>query len=190
MNTRVLLILIGALAAALVLAWLLLGDSEPEVVIEETALPMDTDSIPTPTPVPEASIILLFAGNDGLLHPELRGVALPADVYERASLVVRELLAGPSGNLRPVVPYDAELNALYLDNEGRAFVDLTTPPQGLEGSHIELMLAYGVVNSVLVNCPELMAVQLLFGGSEVPTLTGHLDLSRPLVLNKRLIAAS
>jgi hypothetical protein len=190
MNTRVLLILIGTVVAALVLAWLLLGNSEPEVVIDEAAFSVDIDPTPTPTPAPESSVILLFAGSDGLLHPELRGVALPADVYERATLVVRELLAGPRGKLRAVVPYDATLNALYLDNEGRAFVDLTAPPQGLEGSHIELMLAYGVVNSVLLNCPELTAVQLLFGGSEVPTLTGHLDLSRPLVLNKRLIAAS
>jgi hypothetical protein len=188
MNTRALLILIATVAAALVLAWLLLGDAEPEVAIEDAALPVDID--PTPTPQPESSIILLFAGSDGLLHPELREVTLPADVYERASLVVRELLAGPNEKLVRVVPYDASLNALYLDGEGRAFVDLTTPPQGLEGSHIELMLVYGIVNSVLVNCPELTAVQLLFGGSEVPTLTGHLDLSRPLLLNKRLIAAS
>lgn len=188
MNTRVLLILIGTVAAAVVLAWLLLGDGEPDVVIEDAVPPIDID--PTPTPAPESSIILLFAGSDGLLHPELRGVTLPADVHERASLVVRELLSGPSERLRPVVPYDASLNGLYLDGEGRAFVDLTTPPPNLEGSHIEMMLVYGVVNSVLVNCPELTAVQILFGGSEVPTLTGHLDLSRPLLLNKQLIAAS
>lgn len=192
MNTRVLLILIATVAAALVLAWLLLGGSEPGVspqgpVSEDL---MTEESSPEPTPLPGQSIILLFPGTDGLLHPELRAVALPDEVYERARIVVVELLAGPTGRLRPAVPYEAELNALYLDEHGRAFVDLTTPPRDLEGSHIELMLAYGVVNSVLINCPELTAVQLLFGGTEVPSLTGHLDLSRPLVLNKRLIAAS
>ena len=36
----------------------------------------------------------------------------------------------------------------------------------------------------------LSARAILFGGHEVPTLTGHLDLSKPLVLNKRFIAAS
>ncbi len=50
------------------------------------------------------------------------------------------------------------------------------------------MLAYGTVNSVLLNCPELTSVQLLFSGTEVPSLTGHLDLSQPLSLNKRFIA--
>jgi hypothetical protein len=47
-----------------------------------------------------------------------------------------------------------------------------------------------VVNSILLNTPDLVAVQVLFDGREFTTLTGHLDTSRPLVLNKRLIAAS
>ena len=42
---------------------------------------------------------------------------------------------------------------------------------------------------MLLNCPELVGVQILFSGEEVSTLTGHLDLSRPLRLNKRLIAS-
>ena len=41
---------------------------------------------------------------------------------------------------------------------------------------------YGVVDSVLLNCPELKAVQVLFGGREIETLTGHLDLSKPLAV--------
>ncbi len=51
-------------------------------------------------------------------------------------------------------------------------------------------MTYAVVNSILLNCPELDTVQLLFGGHEVKTLTGHLDLSRPLALNKGFIATS
>jgi hypothetical protein len=200
MNTRFLLILVGVVAAAGVLAWLLLGSGpEPEpdamvapVEIAESAPepPAAEKSESQPTPLPADSIVLLFAGFDGLLHPEVRAVDLPDDLYGRARTVVEELLSGPQGKLLPVAPYAANLEGLYLDDKGRAFVDLTAPPDGIEGSQLELMLAYGVVNSVLLNCPELTAVQLLFGGSEVPTLTGHLDLSRPLVLNKRLIASS
>ena len=52
------------------------------------------------------------------------------------------------------------------------------------------MLAYAVVNSIILNCPEVSAVQILFGGREIDTLTGHLDMSTPPVLNKRFIAAS
>ncbi len=186
MSTRVLLILLGALAAVLVLAWVLgSGPSRraPQPDSAEPRLP------PTPTPAPTQRIMLLFAGSDGQLHPELREVPLPAEVHERARVVVRELLAGPTAGLAPVVPYPAEVSAVFVDQSGLAFIDITAPPTPLQGSNIELMLVYGVVDSVLLNCPELRAVQILFGGAEVPTLTGHLDLSRPLVLNRRFIAS-
>ena len=131
--------------------------------------------------------MLLFGGYDGMLHPELRSVPLPSEVHERVKVVVLEVLSGPTGNLAPVVPWPAELNAVFVDHKGTAFIDLTAPPEPLAGSQIELLLAYGLVDSILLNCPELNAVHILFGGHEVPTLTGHLDLSKPLVLNKRFI---
>ena len=99
------------------------------------------------------------------------------------------LQAGPTGDLAPVVPWPAELNAVFVDNRGTAFIDLTAPPEPVNGSQIELLLAYGLVDSILLNCPSLQAVQILFGGHEIPTLTGHLDLSKPLVLNKEFIAS-
>ena len=186
MNTRVLLIVAAALAAVLILAWVL-GSGPSRVAPRPGSV--EPRQAPTPTPAPTQRIMLLFAGSDGQLHPELREVPLPAEVHERARVVVRELLAGPTAGLAPVVPYPAEVNAVFIDQSGLAFIDITAPPQPLEGSNIELMLVYGVVDSVLLNCPELRAVQILFGGAEVPTLTGHLDLSKPLVLNRRFIAS-
>ena len=125
-------------------------------------------------------------------HPELRNVPFPEEPLERIRVVMRELLTGPatSQGLAPVVPYQAQLEAVFIDSDGNAFVALTAPPDPLQGSSTELLLAYGVVDSILLNCPTINAVQILFGGREVPTLTGHLDFSKPLVLNKRFIAAS
>ena len=34
-------------------------------------------ALTTPTPAPEQRVILLFAGRDNMLHPELRSVPLP-----------------------------------------------------------------------------------------------------------------
>jgi germination protein M len=188
MNWRVALIAVAAVAAVALLAWLLQG-GKPQV---EQAEIFEAEELPTPTPAPEQRVILLFVGRDGLLHPELRSVPLPEEVHERIRVVMDELLAGPRStpNLAPPVPYQASLNAVFVNNEGQAFVDLTAPPDPLTGSSTELMLTYGVVNSIILNCPEVSAVQVLFGGHEVDTLTGHLDLSRPLVLNRRFIAAS
>ena len=188
MQLRVALIALAAVAGVALLVWLLTaGDSQQ---IEEPVAGMDV--LPTPTPAPEQRVVLLFPGGDGLLHPELRSVPLPDEVHERIRVVMRELFAGPtnSGRYAPVIPYEATVDAVFVDQRGNAFVDLTAPPGPLTGSSTELMLAYGIVDSIILNCPEVTAVQILFGGHEVPTLTGHLDLSKPLVLNKRFIAPS
>ena len=188
MHRRAALIALAAVAAIAVLVWLA-SSGGPRAPQTQTAL---AEQAPPPTPAPEQRIMLLFAGSDGLLHPELRSVPLPAEVDERIQVVLRELLAGPgaASRLAPVVPYAASLEAIFIDELGNAFVDLSAPPEPLAGSSTELMLAYGVVDSVILNCPEVKAVQILFGGREVATLAGHLDLSRPLALNKRFIAGS
>jgi len=186
MSRRVLWIALAGAVVAALLAWMLLGGRGARrppaavVAVEEA----------TPTPAPEQRILLLFTAADGLLHPELRSVPLPADVQERARVVVRELLAGSTENRPSPVPYPAELLGVYVDTAGHAFIDLSPPPATLGGAQTELLFAYAVVDSVLFNCPELNAVQLLFGGREVTTLTGHLDLSRPLTLNKAFIGTS
>jgi hypothetical protein len=186
MTRRVAWIALAAAVVAALLAWLLLGGGRvprpPAAVIAVEP--------PTPTPAPEQRILLLFTADDGLLHPELRSVPLPADVQERVRVVVRELLAGSAEQRPSPVPYPATLLGVYVDQAGHAFVDLSPPPTPLGGAQTELLFAYAVVDSVLFNCPELRAVQLLFGGREVTTLTGHLDLSHPLALNKAFIGTS
>jgi hypothetical protein len=188
MSQRVLLIAGAGIAVIAVLLWLLMAPAPQAPVGEE--LPLDAP--PTPTPAPEQRVMLLFVGSDGMLHPELRSAPLPDEVHERIKAVMAELLAGPSNTdrYRSPVPYEASLRAVFVDANGNAYVDLTPPPKPLTGSSTELMLAYGVVDSIILNCPEVTAVQILFGGREVQSLTGHLDLSKPLVLNKRFIAAS
>jgi len=186
MNWRLLVIVLVGLVLLGLLGWLLIGGGSRPAPREEGA---GIGPVPTPSPAPHQQVVLLFTGTDGQLHPELRAVPLPQELEARVRVVLGELLKGPTAGLLPVVPYAAELNAVYLDGAGNAFVDLTAPPKPLTGSNTELVLAYGVVDSVLLNCPELHAVQILFGGREVQTLTGHLDLSHPLVLNKGFIGA-
>ena len=188
MNNRVLLIAGAAVAVTAALFWLLLAPAPQQSVEQE--LPVDAP--PTPTPAPEQRVMLLFVGADGMLHPELRSAPLPDEVHERIKTVMAELLAGPSNTDRysSPLPYEANLRAVFVDSRGNAYVDLTPPPIPLTGSSTEIMLAYGVVDSIILNCPEVTAVQILFGGREVQSLTGHLDLSKPLVLNKRFIGAS
>lgn len=184
MRGRFLLVLL-ALAAAAALAWWAVSthgpvSREPRQTVQAT---------PSPTAGPEQRVMLLFPGTDGSLHPELRQVALPADVTQRATVIVNELLAGSRTGLLSAVPWHATLLDLFVDDSGVAYVDLSGPPEPLAGSNVELMVAYSIVDSVLLNCTELHSLQILLDGHEIPTLTGHLDLSRPLVLNKRFISS-
>ena len=185
MNRRVLLILGLGVAVVAVIAILLSMALGPESGGQDAVV---ESVVATPTPSPPQRIILLYAGSDGMLYPEVREVPLPAEIEARMRVVIEELLAGPTQGLRPPIPYEAELNGVFVDIEGNGYVDVTAPPEPLQGSHTELLLTYSVVDSILLNCPDLAAVQLLFSGQEVDTLTGHLDLSRPLTLNKRFVA--
>ena len=145
-------------------------------------------SSPAPTPVP-ASLVLFFPGDDTMLHRETREVPeLPAGIPARIKLVVEELAAGSRQGFAPALPWPATVQAVFLDREGDAWVDLSPPPaDAVSGTDGELALAYATVNSVVANCPAVRRVQLLFGGQQVATL-GHLDLSRPLAPNPELVA--
>jgi len=81
MSTRVLFILLAALAAVLLLVWVLGSGPSRVAPPSDTAQPQIP---PTPTPAPVQRVMLLFAGADGQLHPELREVPLPAEAHERA----------------------------------------------------------------------------------------------------------
>lgn len=185
MKGRLILIVLAGLTVGALLAWILVNGASIVKPVEVVA--PEAELQPTPTPAPPQRITLFFAGNDGLLHPEIRTVPLPEEPAARIRVVVNELLAGPRTSLHPVFPYPAELHTIFVTERDQAFIDFTGPHEPLEGSATELMLVYGVVHSVLLNT-EIKAVQLVFDGSERSTLTGHLDLSRPLVLNKDFVA--
>ncbi len=141
-----------------------------------------------PAPV-TTKVYLFFPGDDTLLHREIRDVPeLPAATTTRIRSVLEELLAGSQSGLAPAFPWAATIDAVFVDRDGNAYVDLSPPPEELvQGSDAELMLVYAVVNSVVANCVGVQHVQLLFGGHEVKTL-GHVDLSRPLEARPQLVA--
>ncbi len=150
--------------------------------------PPDAAATAAPTPIP-GKLVLFFPGDDTLLHREAREVPeLPAAVLPRMRLVMEELLAGSREGFAPAFPWPGSVQAVFLDREGNAYVDLSTPPPGSpNGSEIEMSIAYATANSVAANCPGVRRVQILFGGREVPTL-GHLDLSKPLAPNLEIVA--
>lgn len=151
---------------------------------------------PPPPLLPAEQLIsnrvkLFFASPEGLLAPEIRELPRADSTYDRVRQIVEALLQGPrSRRVRSQFPRKADLLGLYLTT-GTVVLDLSSDWQsGMDGVVAELLRVYGLVNSILLNCPELQAVVILVEGRPVETLGGYVDVASPLVENLALIAPS
>jgi spore germination protein GerM len=87
--------------------------------------------------------------------------------------------------LLQAIPADTKLRTLFITDTGDAFVDFSPELASKHpgGSLSELLTVYAIVDTLTVNLPAIVRVQILVDGKEVDTLAGHVDLRRPLVKN-------
>lgn len=141
---------------------------------------------------PTASVELFFPGPNGRLHSEEREIPVQADLVAHLKRVVEELLEGPmTEELLPALPPEFILSWVHLNEAGVVYVDLEfTGERAFPawGSHHEMLAVFSVVNSLFANTPEIKSVVLLRNGQQRSTFAGHLDTSRPLFANSRLVA--
>ena len=55
------------------------------------------------------------------------------------------------------------------------------------GSSAELQTIYSIVNTLVINFPQIKRVQILVDGRKRRTLSGHILINMPLRANKKLI---
>lgn len=173
---------------AIVIGWRL-GQRRPQ--------PQEAEVVATPEPpVPTdaAEILqLYFPGAGGRLYAEPREAPADQATESRLALVVEGLLGGPQSNeLYPALPEGTTLGWLFLSPDNVAYVDLELggeSPLPAWGSRREMLAVYSVVNSILVNIPEIRSVVLLRNGQQPSTFAGHLDISQPLLANRELVAS-
>lgn len=133
-------------------------------------------------------ITLFFAGAGGQPEPELREVPPGGPLSQRVRLLVQELAAGPeSRGLGAVLPRDAALREFYLVPGGTGFLDMNAAfESGLSrGSEDAILAVRCLVDSLAINFPEIERVKILVEGEEPREFGGHLDLSRPLLPDRR-----
>ena len=123
----------------------------------------------------------LIAEERILKHPEN-----PA-LFARS--IIEALIKGPQRGLIRTIPADATVRAIYVTAEGICYLDLNSNiadkhPGGIKS---ELLSVYSIVNSVVLNVPEVEAVKILINGDEAETLAGHIDLQVPVKANMLLI---
>ena len=145
----------------------------------------------TPAATERAVLTLHFPAEDGLLHVERREVSVPPPGDARLEAVVAALLSGPrQRGLAPVFAPEVKVGTAFVDAHGVAYVDLVhagheTPPAS--GSTLELLRVFGLVNTVLANDERARGVVLLWNGTQRQTFAGHVDTTRPLLADHRLV---
>ena len=136
-------------------------------------------------PSEPVTVELYFPGAGGRLVREQRDVEGSTDPSRVAAHVVQALIEGPrSEKSFPPFPEGVTVGEVHVTGDGVAYVDLVstgnpTPP--FEGSTVELLTLYSLVNSVVQNVPGARSLVVLWNGRQPRTFGGHIDTSRPLL---------
>ena len=137
----------------------------------------------------ENIVHLYFADSDTpYLIAETRVIAGNSAPMAKGRWVIEELIKGPSQGGLPTLPAGTRLRAFYLLDDGTAVVDfgpqISTKHPG--GCRMEQLTLFSVVNSLILNVPEIRRVKILIDGAEAQTLAGHLALAFPLTADMLL----
>jgi len=172
------------------------GPEEPTGDVEPAA-PAETDEpekVDPSAPLQMRTIELYFpsAKTNGLVREfrEIFDTATPGDSIKQ---IIADLISGPTSNdaLR-VLPPGTQLRQAYVLDNGVAYLDFS--PELAEGvgggSMAEILVVYSIIDSVVVNIPEIKRVAILVNGRTLTTLNGHLDLRRALPADYQLIIGS
>lgn len=187
-DRKLTIILLAVLVSliAIVVGWYLGLEPEPELPVE-VEQPLE--------PVPEGTgvvVDLYFPGGGTRLRVEQREVPADPEPASRLNRLLQELTAGPeSDELYSPLAEAMSIGWTHLDAENVAYVDLVYSGEASRpawGSGQEMLSIYSIVNTVLLNIPEISGIVLLSNGQQRATFAGHVDTSRPLVANRDLIA--
>ncbi len=142
-------------------------------------------------PVKQVSLFFRSVTNEGQIELEKRNIHSSDEVAVEAKQIIAELIAGSKEGREAVLPPETKLREIFITGKGLAVVDLTKEASGNHPGGIsqEIASIYAVVDSLVENLPSVEKVQILIEGTEVETLAGHVDLTRPLSQDLSLISA-
>jgi len=155
------------------------GNASPRAAAAASA------AAPTP-PGRKIKARLFYVAEDGArLSSVERDVAYGEGADEQAREIVAAQIAPVVEPLVSAIPPGTTLRAVFITKSGDAYVDLSREARTSHpgGTINELLTVYTIVNALTANLPAVTAVQLLIDGKEVDTLSGHIDLRRPLAKN-------
>lgn len=141
-------------------------------------------------PAVSRTVELYFPGPDAMLVAERRELEMAEDAEARLDSLARALVEGPRrDDLFAPLPDGVSVRSVSLADGGLVFIDLASeqpPPSG--GSTEERLRVYSLVDTLVLNVDEARSAVVLWNGVQPETLSGHLDLTRPLLPDRSLIA--
>jgi spore germination protein GerM len=141
-------------------------------------------------PLGEKAADLYFKDKDmAFLGAETRELVHPENSILLGKAILEMLIKGPEQGLVPTIPPHTGLNAFYIAEDGTAYADLTENIQTDHpgGSTTEMITIYSIVNSLVLNIPEVKQVKILINGQEAMTLAGHIDIRNPFKANMLMV---
>jgi spore germination protein GerM len=129
---------------------------------------------------------LFYVADDGSrLTAVERDVPYGEGTLEQARQILLAQLTPVADPFVSAVPPGTTLRALFVTDQGVAYVDLSADVSSAHGggSTGEILTVYTIVNALTVNLPAVKSVQLLVNGQQVDTMAGHVDIWRPLAKN-------
>jgi spore germination protein GerM len=138
---------------------------------------------------PAVSHVYFADKDNSYLSAENRVFTRADSPVDAGRQIIEALIKGPQKSLVRTVPSGTSLRAFYLTPNGNAYVDLneavTTGHPG--GCKTEILTVYSIVNSLILNIPEIESVKILVDGRETRTLAGHVDIRFPFKADMLLI---
>ena len=152
------------------------------IITRQSAAPSATEA--------KTAVYLYFASRSAdHLTAEPHAIRSLPDPGTLGARIVKTLIQGPRGPLTRTLPPETRLRAFFITPDGTAYLDFSGEiasrhPGGIDS---EMLTVYSVVNSLVLNVPQVEAVKFLVEGREAASLSGHLDISSPFTANMLLI---
>jgi hypothetical protein len=188
MSGRPAAVAIGVAFVAFVVGWLMFVGAPRWVSRPSKPVAAAAAAAPAPPPPPGRKIKarLFYVSDDGTRLTSIeRDIAYGEGPLEQAREIISAQIAPVTEPLVSAVPPGTTIRALFMTGNGDAYVDLSREVTASHtgGTLDEILTVYTIVNALTANLPAITSVQLLVEGKEVDTLSGHMDLRRPLPKN-------
>ncbi len=128
---------------------------------------------------------LYFPSDSGKLSPEYREAVEGSNIIENIKIAVVSLIKGSKSGLKSTIPLGTKPMGVWIDADGICYLNFSRDIQQISGGALEEMLAVDtIVETVCSNFPQIKGIKILIDGADADTLSGHIDISSPLMPNK------